>query len=851
MSAITITAITQTGLSMNWIHNGRSWPLISCPSLPVLIGANENLDGSHCNALFVANSMETLLNLDYRISIGDPSNYGSLVYSVPCAVATGMVSAAKCTLIGWGNAFPTAIPSGSSCAYAVMPVCDSGATVSVGQVMVLRGFIGMSALIILLYLVVSVSTHLRIQSTVGPNRQRRLDVCRSQAEQSAREMTKLTDREWNQLEYEASNSNRNKQKISTSRSPRFETGDLRMSQMNASVHYQDLFQSAQWKYKVTKSLGMESKARRKVALFLQKLRTQVAVTMIFFILTIGVMQLLLFLLPLNYFTYTSRSLLSTLIWNTQSASAKEMIASSSTWIDSMVVADLMVELILLLISVIFVGQWPSLPVKTSHILKVRNGIRRGSEVTDFEQAAADGAIYSKTLGVVLLVRESCSTEARRNSLIKRIQMLLTMFPPDSIFVVDSHPYSVCPVDSTWETLNSLNPLIKYCFVPDTDSKLFALYWFNMIWLPFLVKAHQVQNFSHLLILGGIDIDDASGILPGLPLELSIPRENLMVNVDNIRAMHIPISASQSLSGSSCCWVPCQDFDLKLRAIRRLAESKIGSCEELELGVGIWEREALNRSLLQSSSMSMSPLQQLQSGLGIVKMRGRNHIKSNPYVFACTSVPSKFIDFMTFRFRNNYAGDAVKAGTALRELFSVFSLCNVYSWSVKPFLLLGTVFSGFCQLLRPFVVGTLIFRDPLALAGLAIVGLVLVILIEIILLVVFSPRSDLRQKWSLWPVLMYPVYRCINCWFVELPTLCEYIVGGCVRNASIRPEKRVRDLQDVPACPPCHVVNWFTVWKADDETERLARDDKMSIDDELEDTMSSIGDAAHNGVRRGA
>jgi hypothetical protein len=573
--------------------------------------------------------------------------------------------------------------------------------------------------------------------------------------------------------------------------------------------------------------------------------------MMFFILIIGVMQLLLFLLPLNYYTYTSRSLLSTLIWDTQLASAEDMISSSCTWIDVMVVADVMVELILLLISVMFVGQWPAMPVKTSHILKVRNGIRRGSEEIDFDQAAADGAIYSKTIGVALLVRESCSSEARRNSFIKRIQTLLTMFPPDSIFVVDSHPYSVCPIDSTWETLISLNPLIKYCFVPDTDSKLFALYWFNSVWLPFLVKAHQVQNFSHLLIIGGSDVDDASGILPGLPLELSIPRENLMVNADNIRALHIPISASHSLSGNSCCWVPCQDFDLKLRAVRRLAESKIGSCEELELGVGIWEREALNRTLLESSSMSMSPLQQLQSGLGIVKMRGRNHIKSNPYVFASTSVPSKFIDFLTFRFRNNYAGEAIKAGTALAEIFSVFSLCNVYSWSVKPFLLLGTVFSGFCQLLRPFVVGTLIFRDPLSLAGLAIVGLVLVVLIEIVFLVVFSPRSDLRQKWSLWPMLMYPAYRCINCWLVELPTLCEYIVGGCVRNASISPEKRVRDLQDVPACPPCHVVNWFTVWKADDETERLFRDDKMSVDDELEDTMPSIGDGLHNGVRRGA
>jgi hypothetical protein len=627
-------------------------------------------------------------------------------------------------------------------------------------------------------------------------------------------MAEKIEHEWTQLEIERSVSVKS------------------IKKQSQPLKIPELFTSNSWKYKLSKSLGTEARARRNVVLFLQKLRTGVAVWAIFFALTVGVMQLFLFILPRNYYANTPRSVFSSFVYDRAFLGSGKTVNSGSTWVDLVAVADVFSEFFSLFFSVVFCGvfQWPSLSVKASHLVKTRSSIRRGSEV-DFRQASADGAIYAETVAAVLLVQENCSSDHRKNSLAKIIQNLLTMFPPDSIFVVDSHQYSSTPVDTTWETVNKLSPLIKYCFVPETDSRLFALYWFSAVWFPFLLESGQIDNFSHFLVISPTDED--GGILPLLPPELTIPRESLSVNADNLRALHLPIQASLGHSSSGCCWLPFQDYDLKFRAIRRLAESRLGSCSEVELSAGIWEREALIKALTTATSRDTgSPLQQMQAGLNVVKMRARNHIKSIPHAFVSVSVPGSFTDFATQRFRSNNAGDIVRVGCALREFFSVFSLCNVYSWSVKPFMLLGTVVSGICQFARPFVIGTLVFRDPIAIACLAVLAMVMIILLELILFLVFSSRKDLRPKWSFMSIIAYPVYRAVKCWLVELPTLFEYIMGGCVRNTSIRPEKRAGVLQDMPACPPCHVVNWFTVWKIEEVSEFT---EKHKIQ-----TMSSLG-----------
>ena len=834
--AVTIAGITQTDLSTDWLYSNGKYPLLSCPSVDFMVGENRNVDGSQCKLLFSADDPTWLPSIDPGMVVTDGGYYGTIVSSRPCGVAQGLVNPSKCQFQTWSDDYPWL---SAPCQFNVSPVCNAAGTVTVGQIVSLRGMLTVSALLVAIYFVVSTICVIHTNKALVPNRQRRLDSSRASADASAKEMSRMIEREWSYMESEQSmakaylkggSSSHRRSGTGTDSVKNFpslvaETGNLKGS--NYMSGPREAFGSSQWRAKVMKCLGSEAKARRRVDLTLFKIRTGITVGLVFFIFTVGIAEMILYALPRNYYQSTPRSVMSVLFFDWDLFGSA--LTSLSSWVDFLVIADLVAELFLLLVSFAIVLQWPQIPVKVPHLVRVRNGIRRGGG-TDLAQAAADGAIYADTICVVILTRENSCSESRRQSLAKRVQNLLAVFPPDSIFVVDSHPHSSVPVDTTWQTVWKMSPLIRYCFVPDCDSKIFALDWFNTVWLPFLCRSGQSQQFTHMLVLSAVD-DETS--LPHIPLDLTIPRENLILNVDTLRALHIPVTA---VAANSCCVVHCQDFEYKFRAIRRLAESKIGSCVETEILAGTaWERDALHTAIRGSTTKDVSSLSQLKCSLEIIKMRSQNHVKSNPFAFIQLGVPSSTVDLMNHRIRNGSAGEAVKCGSAFVEMSSLISLCNVFSWSIKPFLLFGTLLSGFCQLARPFVIGTLIFRDPLTIAGLLVGAGMIIFLEEIILLVVFAGRLDLRQKWSLAPILMFPVYRWFSCWVMETTALFYYIFGGCVSNASLRPEKRFRELHDAPACPPSHVVNWFSVWKTDDDT---LTDTGIDYSDDFDDSVFS-------------
>jgi len=678
------------------------------------------------------------------------------------------------------------------------------------------------------------------RSTVAIIKQRRLDQSRPIADASAREMAKLVEREWSQISESDLSSNRrgggtktpprgtsNRSAARLSPSYQFpslvaETGILRSpSQTPVNMGPREIFSSDAWKSRISKFLGTDARARRRVALVQYKVRVAICVLLLYFGIVVGINVLLLIGLPTVYSSTTVRSFTSVLLFNSRLLSS--VVSSATTWIDFLVLADMIVEFVFLLFWSAIVIQWPQLQVKISHIVRTRNAIRRGAE-TDFGQAAADGAIYADTVCAVILVRESCTSDSRRQSLVKRIQNLLTMFPPDSVFVVDSNGYSVVPVDNTWEIVNSISPLIRYCFVPDCESKLFALNWFNTVWLPFLCRSGQSQPFSHFLVISSLGDDSP---LPAVPLDISLPRENISLNMDSLRSIHIPVTAvSCSSITRSCMIVPCQDFDFKFRAIGRLAESKIATCTETELCVSVWERDALFSALEGTVSNDVyNGNEQMRTGLEVVKMRGRNHTCSNPFTFVPVAVPTSFSELVSANVRNgNGAGNGAKLAQAVREFVSVFSLCNIQSLTLKPALLLLVFLGGLIQITRPFVIGTLVYRDCISIGTLAGTAAVILFLREIILFLVYAGRPDLRQKWTASPILLYPAYRTIMTWFIEVPALYEYVFGGCVSNTSLKPKKRTQELSDIPACPPCHAVNWYTVWKM---TESFDEEDDMN------------------------
>ena len=829
LSSLSIAALTQTNLTLNWLYADGTWPLLSCPSYDIIVGYNMDVDGPFCELFMSFANPSALSNdLPVHVVVSEGQLFGNGIYSMPCSYVPQVVGSA-CTLNSWEDGY-TGTPS-AGCLYNVLPLCDATGTVTVGQILNIRGiFIG-CVWIILVYAIVSLNVQIKLCRTIVPNHQRRLDASRNYAEVSAQEMTKLVDNEWSE------HSRKNLTRKSPSRiSPVAESGSFSTSKTPPAIlSVGDLFNSDQWKHKLGKSLGAEAQTRRRVSTAQMKIQYGVLIFFLYFGVILGVMELVLFALPNVYSVQTVRSALSVILFQNELKS--EIWTSGAVWLDFVVLVETLISVLLIIVSSLCFAQWPSLQVKVPHIMKIRLGIRRGID-TDFSQAAADGAIYTETICAVVACRESCSSEARRQQFVKRLLHLLTMFPPDSIFLVDSHPKSLVPVDPTWQVAHSVSPGIRYCFVPDCDSKSFAVHWFNSVWLPYLSRVGHCQSFTHFLLMGITSNSEiSSSAIPLIPLDISIPRENLAINADNLRAVHVPICASGNGG-----LVACQDLDMKARSVVRLGESIVGSSLEVEQIVGIWERDALFGAL-GKIGISGQANGQMKQGLSVVKLRGRNHIGSMPHTFVGVGVPTSVNDLIVGKILSGHAaGEASRIGIAVCEIFSVFSLCNIFSWLAKPTLLLTTIVGGFIQLIRPFVVATLIFRDVFALATLAVVAVVLIYVHETVLLLVFASRPDLRTKWTVLPILVYPMYRAMVCWIIEIAGIYDFILGGCVRNLTIQPNKRAKELGDVPACPPFPIVNWFTVWKPRHIPPMPTKLPTYNEEDELSnyDDSSSIG-----------
>ena len=830
--AVTIAALSQTNLSMNWLAVDGTYPMSTCPSYDFIVGFNQNVDGPWCKVYMAFASASGVIHDSHMsVFVSNGNLFGVGMYPYSCNDVGSILP--QCSLVSWDDEYPATV-SGTPCRYNVAPYCDGSGDVSVGQIINIRGVFFGSGLIVFIYGLVSSLIVIRVVSTLIPNRQRRLDSARNFADTAAKEMTKMVDDEWSTIEFDQSLTTRSTSRSGSLRSTPVRSSSLKVlpSLIAESGNFgkvimgpRDLFASDSWKLKVGKSLGEEAQTRRRVSTAQMKIQYGLIIFVLYFAITIGLMEIVLYALPTVYSKTTVRSVFSVLFFQAELTSS--IWTAGTTWLDFTVIADTLISLILLVSSSLCFVQWPLLQVKVPMVVKIRTGIRRGQE-TDFRQAADDGAIYAETICAVVVCRESCSSESRRQGMVKRLQNLLTMFPPDSVFVVDSHPHSVVPVDPTWQLAHSVSPSIRYCFVPDCESKSFALHWFNSVWLPFLARTNQSQAFTHFLVIGAADNE---GALPQIPLDISIPRENLAVNMDNLRAIHMPIGAATT-NASSSSLTSFHDLEMKARAVLRLGESKLGSCLEVEQVASIWERDALYTSMGQSgvSSEWNSPNGQLKNGLAVVKMRTRNHIGTMPHSFVGVSVPNTYSEMITSRvLSGSGAGEAGRIGIAIRELFSVFSICNVYSWSVKPTLFLTTLVGGFLQMIRPFVIGTLVFRDIFAIIALAVCAVILIYTHEFVLMLVFASRPDLRAKWTLAPLVFYPMYRCIITWVVEIAGLFDFILGGSVRNLTLRPEKRAKDLNDVPACPPFYLVNWFTVWRTGHNDEELSNfDDIASI-----------------------
>jgi hypothetical protein len=802
--SLLIASLTQTGWSLNWVYADRKFQVPSCASGMLQVGNNQDVTGPYCKVLFWfqnAASVYQDTSAPTTVWAAGDTLFGYAIYPEPCTLSSALIPSSECTYVSWSASHPPVESSLIGCSYNLAPVCDSEGKVFVGDLINIAGILSGMGLIVVLYFVVFLGNLCHRRRIISDKRIQ-LSTQKEMTDMSKREMTRVVEKEWSHWSIGSTAPNSPKETIGA-RKP--------ITPTKPSQLPHEMFKADSWRQRLSRSLGADARARRQVALLLYKFQVGISVLISYFVLVTGILIGVLFALPSVYSESTVRSFASVIMFEPSLLRNGSVWRSAATWIDFAVIIDLVIGFMGMILSGLVVMQWPQVPMKVPLVLKTRNAIRRGLE-TDFAQAAADGAIFADTICAVVLVSGACGTESGRQMLVKRLNTLLTMFPPDSIFVVDSFPGSVAPVDSTWETVYATSSHLRYCFVPDSGSKYFALYWFNSVWLPFLVKSQHSQPFSHILLIDSLGADMS---LPAVPMDISVPRDNLFLHANDIRGMYIPVRAvhGPEADGQSIL-VPWQDIEFKQRALLRLAESRaLTTCVELESTVALWERDALFRAVRDVSGPSNA---QLKMGLAIVKQRARNHTVMNPSSFAPVPVPSNMNRFVDFKL-NNCPGVAAQIGIGLKELFSVFSLCNVYSWSVKPFLFLRVLVGGLVQILRPFVIGSLVFRDPVSIGLLAVAAGIFILAQELILLVVFSSRPDLRQNLSPSSIALFPVYRWFSAWIVEVPAFYKYVLWGCVADCSLKPEKRVKDLKDIPPCPLHPIVNWFTVWSQSSET----------------------------------
>ena len=382
--SLMIATLTQTRFSFNWIYTRGTVPLISCPSSSFLLGAPKNVDGPFCKIHFSYADPTRVYqdNAGRIVNVMDNGQMSGIgIYDFPCSVTVNLIDTSKCTLASWSDKYPPPPPLG--CAFNAAPVCDFDGNVTVGQIINIRGLLVACAGIAILYLFATLVALIHTRGTILVNRQRRLDQSRSLGDSSAKDMAKIIDREWSQMAEEAMSSSRSR-KLSGGRpgstsSRQFpalvaETGNLRSTNSNnpnnaGVVTYpnpRDFFDSDTWRNRVLKFLGPDAKARRRVSLIQYKLQVGIGVLLVYFGIAVGINALILFALPKVYSTSTARSFVSVLLFDPSLLSYS--LTVGSTWLDFMVLADMLVELLFLLISTGVVVQWPQLQVKIPHIV---------------------------------------------------------------------------------------------------------------------------------------------------------------------------------------------------------------------------------------------------------------------------------------------------------------------------------------------------------------------------------------------------------------------------------------------------------------------------------------------------
>lgn len=791
-SGIVMGALVVTG-SVDWIYSPSTGdsPLWSCPSSVQAIGSVSALEGSSCELRFSFSSYASFESSvasafrPYNSIAAELQCYQAAVYTdcsseslcqVRCVSreACGVsVGSGTCSGNGfvWGSRFfhgaasdctQTINLSGISypltgASISAQPVCGTNVNLSPAMIQTLRGEL-VSIFVVSIFVLVALVVKAKVAPVVRSNvtSQKGLMIAKA----SSNELRAVVESRWD------------------------------AQQGSGDIHPAKHFAASSWKYRVRVLHAMMKKRKSRIsrAVFLKKLWS----SLVLLILSFGSTVLLLALLPssLPFNTVIDESSRSAVSWTGNVVSFfsplyTELPLASGVWLDLVPLADVLVEFVLVLIATILGLHWQPVPNEREQ--------KRMEQIGACEEACL----------VILVSAGTCLKTKGRDRLVSAVECGLKDLKLGCVFVVDMGGFNNAPLDDTWKIVSSIDPaLVHYVYLPDSNRQL-GQHWLSQIWIPFLHKNGRISRlFKQMLVL---DFDAVvHPVSGGPPLSVGSLNKLLMVadgNIDDRCGTHVVLPLKSDLPDSTGDW---ESMRLNSEFYNRMMQVALSGGLLMSTGDSSESLCIKDRRFVEDNHFSSNPVHQ---ALHAAQRRGR-------IIFSAQSciepIPCQNTIYELYC---RYASEVPTALSQLKELLlAPSSFAHAPSIVLKFFILSGPVLNLFIMLLKPFVLGSLVFRDPLCL--LCVAASFWIITTATTALYSFNLwRSSRKSAAFSSTIISYPAFLLyLGC--MRLGLSVSGASFGTLADERVRPSIEA-SLKELYPCLPHYHVDWFTCWKTSD------------------------------------
>ncbi|KAF4669734.1 hypothetical protein FOL47_002384 [Perkinsus chesapeaki] len=747
---------------------------------------------------------------------------------------------------------PTTVPQ---TAIAVQPYCDWGGTVSPADIIGIRAlFLG-----VLLFLL----TYIGAVFAIRVNYKRRmtthaaeLEMLQPKMNDVREDMHSVVERRWCGLPVEAGpphdSMNHN--------GPKFETGSLLELNTAAkpgkppmtSADHKRRFASGSWRYRLRLMAGLRA---RKKAMVASRIRHQaVMMGVSYLLLIVSIMCLVLLIQPLNYVDYAPRAFLDPIIHPATRNSGEGVYA----WLDLLAFSDYIVEFIVLTIGILT----SAYKMKTGNQLGKKEGrphdlntastgvsppsrdVELGvdSPVRQISDDVEHDPIFPESVCAIVLLpgNGACtwSVDARSN-LVRCLTRLIDIgLPARQIFVVDCGS-GLTPIDDTWRVIHTVvSPDINYSYLPE-NNRILGAYWANKIWIPYAGKKaaaasgmktgssgvfeSKSEGSPNVTFRYALIVDDIETVLPS-----TFDLRSLNLGESKPAAVHFPVTIDPRNRPTEDL-AKFADMRLMLQCAHiNLQANLLGGALSTQRGISLWHRGALDKVLYEHGTEPFAVCG-IFAGLLMLRQRDEDIIKTAVQLAPETFGNSPYVDvgFQPKDIIEYVAQETEAAAPArflmlyFRELLWVPSFTHMRSVFFKPFLFFVPILSGILDFLRPLILCSLVFRDPLSLLVMLIVLAIFSWLLALLIMASHRKGSSRIRRagtaYGLRGFLLHPFFQFIN----SLTRMAGHFVLLFGSNwqeraltgdeNSLRVGLRVDDIRDIPPCPPSTEVDWFSVW----------------------------------------